>query len=242
MTLAKNPSPVAMPVFDLRRTPARQASGDAFLGNVLGVSHHRGWEFWRASGRDLLGRHESGGRHLVVIVLEGELTLRHDGGEIRLGAGEGAAIAPGQGFDWQTGGQASWIVNGYADRKPRESGAPGIQRIDRDAGQRFSTPPGGDVLVGPPPICTKLELAGSGDGAWSAGLWTATPYERIPVRYGYYEMMHLHAGAVTVFDAGGAEMTFRAGDVFLVAEGAQAGWRSTEDVRKLWSIFTPEPG
>jgi len=238
MTVIDKLSP-PMQVFDLRRMPAGQDAGDAFLGKVLEASHHPCWEFWRASGLDLSGRHTSGARHLVVIVLEGDLTLREGGAEIRLRAGDSAAIAPGLTFDWQTSERALWIVNGYTDEKPEESGARGIMCIDRDVEQDDSPPPAAQVLLGATPVCTKLELTGSGDGTWSVGLWTATPYERIPVRYGYYEMMHLHMGAVTVFAADGAGVTFYAGDVFVVAEGAEAGWRSTKDVRKLWSIFTP---
>lgn len=172
-------------------------------------------------------------------MLEGGLTLQDGTAETRLAAGDSALIAPDTGFDWQCDAPALWIVNGYADQTAGTPPAPGISRIDRNAAQRPSPSPAQHLLVGPAPDCTKLELAGAGDGCWGAGLWTATAYERIPIRYGYYEMMHLHAGAVTVFDETGATMTFREGDLFLMPEGVVAGWRSTADVRKLWSIFTP---
>lgn len=238
---------VPMPAFDLRRMPAGADAGDGFLGQRLGASHHPQWVFWRAAGAGRAGRFSSQARHLVVIVLDGRLTLQDGATAIRLVAGDSALIAPGTSFDWQsTGesdgqndGQALWIVNGYTDQTTANRPPPGIARIDRNAAQRPSPSPAQHLLVGPAPDCTKLELAASGDDRWSAGLWTATPYERIPVRYGYYEMMHLHAGAVTVFDETGATMTFREGDLFLMPEGVVAGWRSTADVRKLWSIFTP---
>ncbi len=228
-----------MPVFDLRRMPAGPDAGDAFLGNRLAASHHPQWEFWRAAGGDRAGRFSSEARHLVVIVLEGGLTLLDGTNETRLDAGDSALIAPGTRFDWRSSGPALWIVNGYRDAATGSCLAPGIARVNRHAGQDAAPPPSNDVLVGAAPRCTKLGLSGAGDGCWSAGLWSATPYERIPVRYGYYEMMQLHAGAVTVFDDAGATMTFREGDVFLMPEGVSAGWRSTGTVRKLWSIFTP---
>ena len=230
----------AMPVFDLRRMAAGPRADDAFLGDRLAVSHHPEWEFWRSTlAGDRSGRFASRACHLVVIVLAGSLTLRDETHETRLEAGDSALIAAGTSFDWQGSGAAQWIVNGYRDATTRNGAVPGISRVDPDAPQTASPPPAERLLVSAPPECTKLELAGAGDGCWSAGLWTATPYERVPVRYGYYEMMHLHAGAVTVFDETGAATTFGAGDVFLVPEGVSAGWRSTTDVRKLWSIFTP---
>jgi uncharacterized cupin superfamily protein len=239
MRQANTVSQTTMPVLDLRRMPAGPDAGDAFLGQQLPASHHPQWEFWRASGRARAGRFASKARHLVVIMLEGGLTLQDGTAETRLAAGDSALIAPDTGFDWQCDAPALWIVNGYADQTAGTPPAPGISRIDRNAAQRPSPSPAQHLLVGPAPDCTKLELAGAGDGCWGAGLWTATAYERIPIRYGYYEMMHLHAGAVTVFDETGATMTFREGDLFLMPEGVVAGWRSTADVRKLWSIFTP---
>lgn len=230
----------AMPsVHDLRRMPCATVADDAFLGHALEVGDGDAWDFWRASGQDVSGRHESGMRHLVVMVLEGALVIGAEGAQTRLNAGESAIVTPGLGFDWQVDGKTRWIVNRHRDGGPQLASVPAIHPVDPDARQAASASPAAELLVGPSPDCTKLELASSGDGSWSAGLWTATPYERVPVRYGYSEMMQLHAGSLTIFDDQGREVTFRAGDILVVAEGARAGWRSTEDVRKLWSIFSP---
>lgn len=239
------PAPLAsFPVFDLHNMPATTETGDAFLGRVLDISHHAGWDFWRASGEDLAGEHNNHVRYLVVIVLEGALTLTSDGQETRVDAGDTALIAPGLRFHWKTGGDALWIVNGYACKTSGQAGSTtrtrSITLLDRAARQEPSASPAVHLLRGDTPVCTKLNLAASADAAWSAGLWSATAYERVPVRYGYYELMHIHEGTVSIFDETGHELTFGAGAVFLLPEGVTAGWRSTTPIRKFWSIFTPE--
>ncbi|RAZ86483.1 cupin domain-containing protein [Cereibacter johrii] len=233
------PAATGLTVFDLREVPAAGETGAGFLGQRLAVSRHPGWDFWRASGAERAGTHEIGGWHLVVLLLEGTLGLRGRGLEVSLAAGDIALIAPGVRFDWTAGPGARWIVNGRAGTASATF-TPAIARIDREAPQEPSAPPAADLLLGPVPSCTKRTVAASGDGSWSAGLWSATPFERRPVRYGYYELMQLHDGAVTVFDAAGHERTFGPGAVFLMPEGTTAGWRSTVPVRKFWSILTPE--
>lgn len=226
-------------VFNLRDAPVAADSGDGFLGILLGVSHHPGWNFWRSSGLGGEGRHLSGANHLVVILLEGTLILTCEGEETRLAAGDVALIGPGQIFAWKAGDQALWIVNARMVGSS-QGAAQGITVVDRATGQEPSASPPADLLVGDVPVCTKLTLAASDDAGWSAGLWSATPYERVPVRYGYYELMQIHEGTVSVFDKAGRELTFGPGSVFLMPEGATAGWRSTTPVRKFWSIFTPD--
>ena len=52
-------------------------------------------------------------------------------------------------------------------------------------------------------------------------------------------MMCLLEGSVTLTDGDGKEHVYSAGDTVYVPKGAPVGWKSTEYVRKFYSIYQP---
>ncbi|WP_347309963.1 cupin domain-containing protein [Defluviimonas sp. SAOS-178_SWC] len=224
-------------VFDLRRATATAPAADPFLGARLSVSHHCALEFFRAESTGGSGRLPQQDRFLVILLLEGALDLSAAGTDLSLMPGSVAVLSPGTALDWQTQGQSRWLLHSYRDAGGRAE--PALMMVDPVAGLSPSAAPAAVLLDGPTPVCSKADLCAASDGAWSCGLWTATPYRRIPVRYGYYELMLLEKGAVSIFTTDGQRAEFGLGDVFVIAEGAEVGWHSTAPVKKFWSIYTP---
>lgn len=227
--------------YDLRRVASGAPAGDLFLGHNLPVSTHPEFLFCRAQGDDLSGSFDTRNRHLVVIVLEGVLSIAFGEITLELTAGKSASIAPDTCFDWQGQGSTMWLVNLYEDSASvKGQHAVSVQVIAENTLQRLSASPSEKLLIGTAPICSKAVVSEAADGKWSVGTWTATPYHRLPVTSDYYEMMQLFEGSVTIFNASGECLTFKTGDLLLIAKGAKIGWKSTEKVRKLWSIYTPD--
>lgn len=111
--------------------------------------------------------------------------------------------------------------------------------IDPDAPLEPSGAPLAELLVGETPSCRNHTDYRSANGEFVCGTWDSTPYHRRAMRYPHYELMHLLDGAVTFTDETGRTATFRAGDVFLVEQGAECAWLSTVHVKKVYAIYRP---
>ncbi len=73
----------------------------------------------------------------------------------------------------------------------------------------------------------------------TCGVWQSTPFETTPARVERNELMYILQGTVTLTDSNNVEHLFKAGDAAYVPKGAVMGWKSTENVRKFYSIFEP---
>ena len=108
-----------------------------------------------------------------------------------------------------------------------------------DAELAPSGAPLAELLVGTTPSCRNHTAFRSADGEFTCGVWDSTPYHRRAMRYGHFELMVLLRGAVTFVDERERTRTFRAGDVFLVEQGASCSWDSREEVAKIYAIYRP---
>jgi uncharacterized cupin superfamily protein len=172
-----------------------------------------------------------------VILLEGDLSIEAGETRLQLEADASAVLPQGCAFAWRTEGGASLLIMRHAGQASGDAVAP--LAIDRAAGLEPSNPPLAELLVGPTPQCRNHTDYRSADGAFTCGVWDSTPYHRRSMGYRHHELMHLLAGAVTFEDGAGRRATFRAGDIFLVEQGAACSWLSVEDVTKIYAIYRP---
>lgn len=192
------------------------------------------------SGRIHLSAGESGRAlaqgDLFLVTLSGDVALGRDEATVHLGAGESCVIPAGTAFDWSAPGAAVVVFMRYPGGTAI---APGIVPIDTQAELTPSGAPLAELLVGETPSCRNNTMFRSADGEFTCGVWDSTPYHRRAMRYGHFELMVLLHGSVTFVDEGAREQTFRAGDVFLVEQGASCSWESREDVAKIYAIYRP---
>lgn len=220
-----------------RGKPAADAQGDAFLtarreldlqpGPVsLGVLTLDGSQ----------GRVDGLPGDEFIILLSGTLSLDTGEARLTLEANQSAVIPRGCGFDWRAGAETSLVFMRYA---AATSGETSPLAIDEAAALEASNPPLAELLVGPTPRCRNHTDYRSADGVFTCGVWDSTPYHRRSMAYRHHELMHLLAGAVTFEDAAGRRATFKAGDIFLVEQGAECSWLSEEHVAKVYAIYRP---
>ena len=226
-------------LFDLGRHPFQDSGTGVFAGTTLAASRHQGFGFNMGGS----GAHEAAGvlepraAHGVVILLQGHLTLTANDAAIEMTAGDVALIGPGTAVDWKAGPGSRWVVNSYGDAE----GEPGLAAVNPQMALDPGPSGAPDLLLTAAPTCKRGVLAAASDGLWSCGLWQATPYARRAIRYDYYEMMLLLEGSVLLESPSGETFTHGAGDLIVIAPGAEFGWRNDETVRKFWSVFKPGP-
>jgi len=68
-----------------------------------------------------------------------------------------------------------------------------------------------------------------------SGIWAATP-GTWHASYKFYEFVHLIEGQITIIPDGGAAVTLRPGDGFVVEPGFQGTWTIETPVRKHFCI------
>ncbi len=113
---------------------------------------------------------------------------------------------------------------------------PTIIRIHADAElERWPDIPEAELLEGHP-IQRGLTLLDVRAHGLSAGLWSCTAQTSAPFIQPSHEFMILLEGEVTIVEAGG-EITFRAGDAFVLPKGLRCQWRQPALVRKIWMTF-----
>ncbi|HTR58574.1 MAG TPA: cupin domain-containing protein [Casimicrobiaceae bacterium] len=170
-----------------------------------------------------------------VILLSGEVTLDSARGATVITAGRSAVLPAGLSFSWRAAaGTVAIVVTCPAETGAADRAVP----IDETAPLQPSSPPIADLLVGPTPACRNHTDYRSNDGEFTCGTWDSTPYHRRAMVYRHIELMHLLEGSVTFEDASGS-VTFREGDVFLAARGAECAWLSEVHVKKVYAIHRP---
>lgn len=78
------------------------------------------------------------------------------------------------------------------------------------------------------------------DDKFTAGIWECTPCQTVMGRYPVNEFMILLVGSVVLIDEKGNEMTFQAGEAFVIPKGMVVSWKQTEIVRKFYVMTLDE--
>ena len=171
-----------------------------------------------------------------IILCDGSLTLNQQGRTLELVDGASAVLTAGVGFSWHCSESATLLYMRY---NKGTTGDASLIAIDESATLDPSGTPAAELLIGPTPQCRNHTDYLSADGEFVCGTWDSTPYQRRPMKFRHYELMHLLAGAVKVENEAGASRTFVKGDIFLVEQQAQCSWESREVVKKVYAIYRP---
>lgn len=184
--------------------------------------------------------------HEFMFLLEGSVTMIHqDGTEAIVNAGEPFVIPKGLPCQWKQlgyvrkyfmifenpGAQAAHDVSSQGVILPRPSGPPG--GMEKGA---IGDP---SDYIGDLPTQHNHTYYRDPSGQMIAGVWDSTPFECAVSRFPRNELMCLLEGSVTLTGDAGQEHHFHVGDAVYVPKGAACGWKSTEYVRKFYSIFEP---
>lgn len=76
----------------------------------------------------------------------------------------------------------------------------------------------------------------SRDGSIKSGIWQATPGLTHSIKGETFEFCHILEGVVEITEQGGAPVTYRAGDSFVMKPGFVGTWRTLETVRKIYVV------
>lgn len=170
-----------------------------------------------------------------LIAEAGTVTLAGAGGTVMLSGAQSCVVRDGTALAWSAPAGAALVFMRYTGG----TGGPGLVPIDPAAELAPSNPPLADLLVGETPFCRNNTMHRSADGTFTCGVWDSTPYHRRAMRYAHFELMYLLEGAVTFVDETAQTRTFRAGELFLVEQGASCSWDSREHVAKIFAIYRP---
>lgn len=167
----------------------------------------------------------------IIMLRDGALTIRLDGGtEIALAKGEVASLPAGA-FSWKAD-TADCVILVLHQDNPQVS----FVKLDLDHPMSPGGAPNAALLTTPAPRTVRHEF--QRDGLLSWGTWATTPYARHPITYSFSELMMLRKGEVALSNPDEGSVTFTAGDIFLVRHGAVAAWNNPSDVEKFWVIRT----
>ena len=166
-----------------------------------------------------------------LILLSGKLAIESTVGTTIIEANRSAVLPAGLTFNWRAAGSTVAIIVSCP-------AAEGIAGDVVSVSLEWSNPPSSDLLVGPTPSCRSHSDYRSASGEFTCGTWDSTPYHRRAITYRHIELMHLLEGSVTFEDALGS-VTFRKGDIFLAARGAECAWISKVPVKKVYAIHRP---
>jgi uncharacterized cupin superfamily protein len=222
-------------------------SGAPIIARSLGpedpLAEHRAVVWWDA-GRAYAGRAGISGvfecenypHTEILIVTDGTLQLSFAGQSKTLGTGEAAVIPLGLSVEIDGSDGASccfFAALPLPEKLQKEQLAPIF--MTGDEGLQPSPPPALDALVTPPPTCGTMQCIVDVATGFSAGVWSATPYERQIRPHQKHEMMHVVEGGMTLFDGEGSSFILEKGDTIFVPKGALCGWLSAVPMRKYYA-------
>ncbi len=174
-------------------------------------------------------------------VLEGSITIVEQGGKATtIKAGESFIIPKGLVCQWrQTEYVRKFFVifDDSSGAKSADTAKLHVIKIDTTSPLGPMDIPDTSVFVGPVPTQTVKGWFDDATGQLTVGVWATTPFTRKVMPFPRYELMHLLEGAVTISDGAGNAQTFKAGDTFLVPEGAPCAWSNSVPVKKIYVIF-----
>lgn len=126
-----------------------------------------------------------------IFVASGEITLTQGAARHRLSAGDSAVLQHGCSFDWSDEVRSTLIFMRYL---ASQVGTKQVLPIDRSEPSGHSNGPPKELLTSPTPTCWSNTAHTSSDKAFSCGIWISTPFQRRPMFYRYYELMHIVTG------------------------------------------------
>ena len=93
-----------------------------------------------------------------------------------------------------------------------------------------------EKLIAGDPTFTSWNQYESDNGKVMAGVWQATPGTMKSVKGERFEFCHILEGVAELTETGGATVTYRAGDSFLMKPGFVGTWTTIETVRKIYVV------
>lgn len=207
---------------------------DQAAGLVVGV--------WACS--PMTGRMGPWSTNEVMILLEGSVVIDHaDGSQLEAKAGDAFFIPKGTVCSWRQAGDLKKFFVIHNDSSGLVAPAHAQLRaakIDVTAPRDPAPPPDAALLLSPAPECREAVAFTDLTGQLTAGVWSATPYQRKVIPFPRHELMRIVDGAVTFTDEGGRAETFARGDTVFVPKGAATGWASSTPVTKVYCSFTQD--
>lgn len=82
--------------------------------------------------------------------------------------------------------------------------------------------------------CKNWNIDKTDDGAVATGVWEVTPGAYRSIRGDSWELCIILAGVSEITEDGGATVTVRAGDSFVLKPGFIGTWRALETTRQIW--------
>ncbi|MCR5859228.1 cupin domain-containing protein [Mesorhizobium sp. J428] len=106
-------------------------------------------------------------------------------------------------------------------------------KVDTSGVPEEGAPPADRIIAGNPRTRTwNVEEA---EGGLYAGIWEATP-GKWRISYDEWEFCHILTGISVVSEDGGAAVTVKAGDSFVLRPGFKGTWEVLETTRKEYVI------
>ncbi len=175
-----------------------------------------------------------------MLVLEGEVVIVTETGEVRVRPGESFVIPKGLRCRWTQKGRVRKFFVIFDDSSGAANPAP-LQAIKIDPQVTLvpSTPPAPEMLHSPVPTQHAHEYFEDATKQFTVGVWDTTGYRRKLIDFPRHELMHLLEGSVTFTDGSGTAQTFHKGDTFFVPQGTPNSWKSEGYLRKIYCIFQP---
>lgn len=93
------------------------------------------------------------------------------------------------------------------------------------------------VIKGEAPIQHDSPAFTNDAGNMFTGMWDSTPFESEMQPFPCHEFVQLLEGEITITEGDGTIHQFKAGDAFFTPEGTICSWKTTEYVKKLYSIL-----
>ena len=181
-----------------------------------------------------------------MLILEGAVTIVcQDGRETTVKAGESFVIPKGLHCSWKQTEPIRKFYVIFDDPSGLQAADPAALEVIRLAPKGPAgclepvALPDLSLFGGTPPIQHIHNYFTDMTGQMTAGVWDCTPMTRKVMPFPRTELMCLLEGAVTIVDRDGDEAHFKAGDAFLIPQGMDCGWRSSEYVRKFYCCFQP---
>jgi uncharacterized cupin superfamily protein len=208
-----------------------------------------------ASGRSLhwydaaqgyaVGVHQSSGTRRVIedfpwvelgIVESGILFLQGEGFRIGLHPGDCFVIPRGITLDWHQPGDLRYLCMVFPGLSRSAPMPPQPLKIDPCLELQPCNPPAAEVLLSATPQARSQTLFSVAN--LRIGVWECEAYKRKTLEPGYFELMHILKGAVTLSPEGAAPCTVQAGETVVVPAGASNAWTSAQTVRKIFCILS----
>jgi uncharacterized cupin superfamily protein len=172
----------------------------------------------------------------VMVVLDGEVRIRLEGGRTEhFGPGDCFYLPKGLPCAWEQDVAVRKVYVIYEDGQPVPgAGQGGSLHIDPAAALAPTEGLPAHLLLGPVPAQREARAYTDASGRFSTGLWSSTPYARVPLPHPAHELMHVFSGHVTLIAEGAPPQVIGPGETVFVPQGLPVAWQSTSDVTKLY--------